>query len=178
MSSDLLATSQYINGHKTATIAELQIGPSTNAQINPMEIQDSFDWKHKYFFFTMEKHEQHTPYDFPGDSDLSSGPEYYHDILPNLITSFHCNNGLLSNFFNLVMIHAPTGNNKNVIEMPNYTMHKGRICEIRLTIEMLSIISDQWLIESEISSAPTQYNTKVNFAIISNTDTLLTLSIQ
>ena len=43
VSSDLLATSQYINGHKTATIAELQIGPSTNAQINPMEIQDCFD---------------------------------------------------------------------------------------------------------------------------------------
>ena len=47
VSSDLLATTQYINRHKTATIAELQIGPSTNAQINPMEIQDSFDWKHE-----------------------------------------------------------------------------------------------------------------------------------
>ena len=54
VSSDLLATSQYINGHKTAAIAELQIGPSTNAQINPMEIQDSFDWKHKFFFSQWE----------------------------------------------------------------------------------------------------------------------------
>ena len=39
VSSNLLATSQYINGHETATIAELQIGPSTNAQINPMEFK-------------------------------------------------------------------------------------------------------------------------------------------
>ena len=68
VSLDILATSQYINGHKTATIAELQIGPSTNAQINPMEIQDSFDWKHEYFFLTMGRHEQHSNYIFPSDS--------------------------------------------------------------------------------------------------------------
>ena len=178
VSSDLLATSQYINGHKTATIAELQIGPSTNAQINPMEIRDSFDWKHKYFFSTVGKHEQHTPYDFPGDIDLSSDPEYYHNILPNLITSFHCTKSLLSNFFDLVTIHAPTGNNKNVIAMPNDTTHKGMIGEICLNIEMQSVISNQWLIELEISSAPTQYRMKANFAIISNTDTMLASSMQ
>ena len=43
ISSGLLATSQYINGHKTATIAEFQIGPSTNSQMNPVEISNSFD---------------------------------------------------------------------------------------------------------------------------------------
>ena len=126
----------------------------------------------------MGKHEQHTLYDFPGDIDLSPDPEYYHHILPDLITSFHCNNGLLSNFFALVTIHAPTGNNTNVIAMPNDTTHKNRIGEICLNIEMLSVISDQWLIELEISSAPTQYHMKANFAIISNTDTLLVSSIQ
>ena len=53
----------------------------------------------------MGKHEfrRKSPYDFPGDIDLSSDPEYYCDILPDLIMSFHCNNGLLSNFFDLVM---------------------------------------------------------------------------
>ena len=76
------------------------------------------------------------------------------------------------------MIHAPTGNNTNVIAMPNDTMHKNRISEIPLNIEMLSVISDQWLVELEISSAPTQYRMKANFAIISNTDTLLASSMQ
>ena len=38
VSSNLLAASHYINGHKMAIVAELQIGLSTNAQINPMEI--------------------------------------------------------------------------------------------------------------------------------------------
>ena len=46
VSSDLLATSQYINnGHKTVTIVELQIGPSTNTQMNPIQVANSFNWK-------------------------------------------------------------------------------------------------------------------------------------
>ena len=45
VSSNLLATSQYINGHKTVTIVELQIGPSTNTQMNPIQVANSFDWK-------------------------------------------------------------------------------------------------------------------------------------
>ena len=65
VSSDLLATSQYINGHKTVTIAELQISPSTNSQMNPMEIANSFDWKHECFYFTMARHEQHVAFLFP-----------------------------------------------------------------------------------------------------------------
>ena len=36
ISSDLLAMSQYINGQRTATLAELQIAPSTTAQVNPL----------------------------------------------------------------------------------------------------------------------------------------------
>ena len=63
-----------------------------------------------------------------------------------------------------------------MIAMPNDTTHKNRIGEIRLNMEMLSVISDQF--ELEISSAPTQYRMKANFAIISNTDTLLASSRQ
>ena len=76
ISSDLLATSQYINGHKTATIGELQIGPSTSSQINPMEIHDSFHWKNEYFFFTMAIYEQQPPKTPQSDSshDDSSPP--------------------------------------------------------------------------------------------------------
>ena len=44
ISSDLLATSPYINGQRTATLAELQIAPSTMAQVNPITVQSSFDW--------------------------------------------------------------------------------------------------------------------------------------
>ena len=44
ISSDLLAMSQYINGQRTATLAELQIALSTTAQVNPITMQSSFDW--------------------------------------------------------------------------------------------------------------------------------------
>ena len=73
-------------------IAELQIGPFTNAQINPMEIQDSFNSKHEYFFFTMGRHEQHTDYDFSGEVISALDPEYLPEILPDAITLFHCSN--------------------------------------------------------------------------------------
>ena len=76
ISPDLLATSQYINSHKTATIAEFQIGPSMNSQMNPVEISNSFDWKHEYFYFTMKKHKQHVPFIFPNDLSPMGDPEY------------------------------------------------------------------------------------------------------
>ena len=97
-----------------------------------MEIQDSFDWKHEYFFFTMGRHEQHTDYDFPGELISALDPEYLPEILPDAITSFHCSNGLLSGFFEPVSIHAPTSSNTNVVAMPNNTLHKNRVGELRL----------------------------------------------
>ena len=45
VSSNLLATFKYISGHKTVTIAELQIDLSTNTQMNPIQVAKSFDWK-------------------------------------------------------------------------------------------------------------------------------------
>ena len=98
-SSDLLTTSQYINGNKNATIAELQISPSTNSQMNPMEITNSFDWKHEYFYFTMARHKQRIAFLFPSDR-IPSDPEYLPDMIPDTFTSFHCNSGLLSSFLN------------------------------------------------------------------------------
>ena len=170
-----------------ATIAELQIGLSTNAQINPMEIQDFFHWKHEYFFFRMGRHKQHTDYDFPGESILAPDPEYLPKILPDAITLFHCSNGLLSGFFKPVSIHTPTGNNTNIVAMPNDTLHKNRVEELHISADMLSPISDQWLIELEISAAPspnkvrfhgTRFHVKTSFAVLSNAGAILMSTMQ
>ena len=105
--SDLLATSQYIDGHKTATIAEIQLGPSTNAQINQMQIRDAFDWKNEHFFFTMGEHESQTAggMTFVGNRDTTDDPEYLDTILPDVFTSFHCNNGVIGNYVQLVVMN-------------------------------------------------------------------------
>ena len=169
------------------TIAELLIGPSTNAQIIHMEIQDSFDWKHEYFFFTMGRHEQHTDYDFPGEGISAPDLDYLPKILPDAITSFHCSNRLLSGYFEPVSIHPLTGNNTNIVAMPNDTLHKNRVGELRISADKLSPISDQWLIELEISAAPspnkvrfqgTQFHLKTNFDVLSNAGAILTSTMQ
>ena len=140
----------------------------------------------------MGRHEQHSNYIFPSDSSSSPDPEYFHNILPDAITSFHCIFfyfrfnffGLLSNFFDLVAIHAPTGTSTNVVSMPNNSIHKDRVGELCINADMLSVISDQWLIEVEISAArepsnmQTQFHMKTNFVTISSTDTLLMSTMQ
>ena len=130
ISSDLLATSQYINSHKTATIAELQIGLSTNSQMNPMEISNSFDWKHEYFYFTMKKHEQHVPFIFASDQSPVSDCEYLPDILPDTFTSFHCNSGLLSSCFEIISIQTPSSGHRNIVSKPLDTKFRNRAGEL------------------------------------------------
>ena len=50
ISSDHLATLQYINGHKTATIAEPSIAPSTGVKFQ------SRNWKKEWFFYSIAPH--------------------------------------------------------------------------------------------------------------------------
>ena len=187
--SDLLATSQYINGHKTATIAELQIGPSTNSQMNPMEISNSFDWKDEYFYFTMKKHEQHVPFIFASDQSPMSDCEYLPDILLDTFTSFHCNSGLLSSCFQIISIHTPSSGHRNVVSKPLDTKFRNRAGELRINMDVLNTTSDQWFIEIETYIAPqaiyvipqkadSQFHNKINFAILDQNGYWLTSSMQ
>ena len=191
VSSDLLATSQYINGHKTATIAELQIGPSTNSQMNPMKIANSFDWKHEYFYFTMARHEQHIAFLFPSDRIPPSDPEYLPDILPDTFTLFHCNSGLLSSFFELISVDEPPTSGqggKNVVSQPLDTQFRNRAGELRIDMDTLNTISDQWFIKIKtyIALKPpgddivhaVHFHNEVNFAILDQAGTLLMSSMQ
>ena len=189
ISSDLLATSQYINSHKTATIAKFQIGPSTNSQMNPVEISNSFDWKHEYFYFTMKKHEQHVPFIFPNDLSPMGDPEYLPHILPDTFTSFHCNSGLLSNCFEIISIHAPSsGQQIQNISKPLDTQFRNRAGELRINMNVLNTTSNQWLIEIETCIVPqatyitpqvtdSEFHNKINFAILDQYGNLLTSSM-
>ena len=194
ISSDLLATSQYISGHKTATIGKLQIGPSTSSQINPMEIHDSFDWKNEYFF-TMAIHEQQqqteTPLSDSSHDDASPPdhlwiPDYLYNTLPNAITSFRCNSGLLSKCFDLVSIHSPMqSGSKHVVSMPGDTRFRKRIGEVHLDLDILNETSDQLLIEVKKHFAvkppqepSQQMHSKTNFAVLDNRGAMLTSSMK
>ena len=135
----------------------------------------------------MGRHEQHTDYDFPGEGISAPNTEYLPEILPDAITLFHCSNRLLSGFFKPVSIYAPTDNNTNIVAMPNNTLHKNRAGELYISTDMLSPISDQWLIELEISAAPSpnrerfqgsRFHMKTSFAVLNNAGAVLTSTLQ
>ena len=89
---------------------------------------------------------------------------------------------LLSGFFEPVSIHTPTGNNTTVVAMANNTLHNNRVGELCIGTDMLSPISSQWLIELEISAAPSpnkvRFHVKTSFAVLSDTGAVLTSTMQ
>ena len=149
VSSNLLATSQYINEHKTATIAELQIGPSTNTQMNPIQVANSFDWKRSKFYFTMGRHAQYAPYIFPSAVNWANDPEYLTDILPGVFRSCHSDSGLLdnSNFFEIIAIHVPPSGQTAVVPRPADNQRRDRAGELCISLDALLSVSDQWFFE-------------------------------
>ena len=162
VSSNLLATSQYINGHKTSTIEELQIGLSTNTQMNPIQVANSFDWKGRKFYFTMGRHSQYVPYVFPSAANQANDPEYLTDILPDVFTSFNSDSGLLdnSNFFEIIAIHAPPSSQTAIIPQPTDNQHRDRAGELRIGLDALLSVSDQGFFEVKkfITPEPAKHN--------------------
>ena len=102
ISSDHLATLQYINGHKTATIAELSIAPSTGVKFQ------SKNWKKEGFFYSIAPHPDNPKnpcYKFPDiDDDSNLSRRYYDNILPDVISSFHCTDEEFLKIFDFVVL--------------------------------------------------------------------------
>ena len=66
--------------------------------------------------------------------------------------------------------------------MANNTLHNNRVGELCIGTDMLSPISSQWLIELEISAAPSpnkvRFHVKTSFAVLSDTGAILTSTMQ
>ena len=106
LSFDLLATSQYINGHRTAKVAEFQIAPSTAAHVNPIVLQNSFEWQKEPIYFMMGYYDNSSAKTqvFPDDNLPTNDLKHYTTVLPDVYTSFMFNNGVYGNWFDLVML--------------------------------------------------------------------------
>ena len=105
--SNLLATSQYINGQRTATLVELQIATSTMAQVNPITVQSSFDWHTEKIYFTMGFYDGKVVQNFPDDDEVSYATddiEHYTTVMHDVYTSFMFNNGIFGGWFDLVIL--------------------------------------------------------------------------
>ena len=185
MSSDLLATSQYINGQRTATLAKLQIAPSTTAQVNPITVQSSFDWHTEKIYFTMGFCDGKGVQNFPDDNEVSyvtDDMEHYTTVMPDVYTSFMFNNGIFGGWFNLV---TSTQNDPGtIIPHPLDTTATNKAGKLRITMDQMVMFSDQWLInvkqikQPKRRSAMIEIKTKVGFTNINQNGTVLSSKIQ
>ena len=105
VSSDELITSQYINGFKTATLAEITINKKC------LEMKREITWIPMNFTYILQKHVDigSTRYEIP-DSVVAQEQTEFPSLLPNTITSFICNGHTDINLFKFVVIKKdPSG---------------------------------------------------------------------
>ena len=124
--------------------------------MNPIQVANSFDWKRSKFYFTMGRHSQYVPYILPSAANQANDPEYLTDILPDVFTSFHSDSGLLdnSNFFEIIAIHVPPSGQTAVVRQPTDNQHRDRAGELRISLDALLSVSDQWFFEVKKLIAP------------------------
>ena len=185
ISSDLLATPQYINRQRTATLAELQIAPSTMAQVNPINMQSSFNWHTKKICFTIGLYDGKVVQGFPDDDEASypmDNMEHYTTVMPDVYTSFMFNNGIFRGWFDLATLtQDATG---TIIHDPLDTTSANIAGELRINMDQMVMFLDQWLInveqitQTKKSSAMIQIHTRVGFAIIDQNGAVVSSKMQ
>ena len=79
----------------------------------------------------MDKHESQTAggMTFVGSCDMTDDPEYLDTILPDVFSSFHCSNGVMGNYFQLVVVNQVSTTYK-VTATPADNQHPKRIGEL------------------------------------------------
>ena len=167
ISCEDLATSQYINGHKTATIAEMPLMPSLQVKFPNIP-----NWQQDVINYFLTPHPQAPQGDaFP---DLT----YYPNIAPACISYLRCNINQYSNVIDPIAINMESG--VAVPKVTNFAQHGDRIGEIRINLPSLLEVSFKWMIEVYLENAYNQHqhhntivhqNIKVNFCLIGDDGT-------
>ena len=184
VSCEDLATSQYINGHKTATIAETPLMPSLQVKFPNVP-----NWQQDVINYFLVPHPQ-APQGgtFPDDLHTSSPPDltspqggtfpdlhtltYYPNVTPACIPYLRCNINQYSNVIDPIAINMESG-----VAIPKVTNHGGdRVGEIRINLSSLLEVSFKWMIEVYLGNTynrchrhhdTTIYqNIKVNFCLV------------
>ena len=100
VSSDALVMSQYVNGHKTATLDEIVLDPAHGTNF----LSTTTKWTCLQFFYTLQKHLSiGSTREILLDVNNASAPSEYPDILPDCISTFHCSGIEALELFNFVV---------------------------------------------------------------------------
>ena len=139
ISSDELATSQYINGHKTATIAEIQLRPSTQVKYPNVP-----NWQHDIIEYFLVPHPQSND-DGITLPDICATPDltYYPNVLPSTIPYLRCNLSQYQGVIEPVVVRLESG---SVVSRPTSTHFGSQVGELRIDLQHLKDFSFKWLI--------------------------------
>ena len=141
--SDELITSQYMNGFKTATLAEIStnnnfIAIHSISAMNPLIL---FLIK---AHFTLTKHQDNTTLTHLPDDTSPTEFEYYPTTYPDTLTSFQCSSEY-AHIFDFMVVKM---NASNVMQTdPTNTAQPGRISELRIGLESLKTLSNLWYVK-------------------------------
>ena len=170
MSSDELVTSQYFNGHKTAMLAELAMSLS---YINGI-LEKPQTWTSLKFFYMLSKHvDIQTHQHFP-DVDGAATLNFYPTMYPDHISSFHCNSDDVIRLFDFVVTRKQSSvssssamsSPNDVLSYPTDTTDHTRVGELRIDVDQLKLITNQWLLECNLYCPGDNYNSKTATLLI------------
>ena len=152
VSEDDLATSQYINGHKTATIAEMNIAPTLNSRRGQKKHWNCDESIH----YTLLPHplepngstvaDAHDP--SPDDAEMKV-------VLPSCISYLVCNEQIFRDILTPVVItkDTPVDEKANVIRSVTNVTDADKVGEIQLSLNDLSRYSYKWLLRVYVNTA-------------------------
>ena len=152
VSEDDLATSQYINGHKTATIAEMNIAPTLNSRRGQKKHWNCDESIHYVLLpHPLEPNgstiaDAHDP--GPDDPEMKV-------VLPSRISYLVCNEQIFRDILTPVVItkDTPLDERANVIRSVTNVTDADKVGEIQLSLNDLSRYSYKWLLRVNVNTA-------------------------
>ena len=155
VSEDNLATSQYINGHKTATIAEMNIAPTFKSKRSR---QRRWTSSNEFIRYTLAAHplepngstidEMHSP--GADDRELKT-------VLPSCITYLLCNESIFRDIITPIVITKPVPlvTTDHVIRSATNVTDSDQVGEIQIDLGNLAIYSYKWLFRINVNNSTT-----------------------
>ena len=142
--SDELIKSQYMNGFKTATLAEISTNNNFIA-IHSVSATNPFIPSSIKAHFTLTKDQDNTTLAHLPDDTSPTELEYYPTTYPDVLTSFQCSSEH-AHIFDFVVIKMDASSNVMQTD-PTNTAEPGRVGELRIGLESLKTLSNLWYVK-------------------------------
>ena len=171
VSEDTLATSQYINGNKTATIAEINIAPTLKSKRIRRRKWTSSNEVIRYI---LTVHPQEPTGSRIGEIHTSSpddDPELK-NALPSRISYLLCNERIFHNIIEAVVVNKPASSS-TVVRSSTDVTNSAHVGEIQLDLTQLSLYSYKWHLKVHMNT-PTDLSSRAVAVIWFNQKVMFT----